>query len=243
MTTGTTGPYWTYTQTESKPSKSATHTTIMAQSNLQPPHTLNEQYNGFRQQVAAEPTKHHTGTSTVQPPQGHTYEVDKDLDMDAQLENVSPERGGSSLQISLGRNSTHSPQATIGKSLHISEGIPSTLQYRTSRLEEASESQNTKRRKAADYSASSMPMVPSKKIPPSLHTTSKKTTTLGIDMLGQMWLDFHVHEAFLIKHGKRELKDIRSDEEFHVLGTPTTEVQEFRTIRRAFPRTPQVLHP
>ena len=96
-TTGTTGPHWTYKVTETKPSQSSTPTTIMAHSNPQPPHALNEQYNDFRQQVAAEPITHHIVTSTFHPPQGHAYEADEDLDMDAQLENVSPECGGSSL--------------------------------------------------------------------------------------------------------------------------------------------------
>jgi len=35
----------------------------------------------------------------------------------------------------------------------------------------------------------------------------------------------------------------RTDEEFHAIGTPDMEVQEFRSLRRAFPHTKQVLFP
>ena len=162
--------------------------------------------------------------------------------MDAQLENVSPERASSSFQNSLGRHSFHVIQATPHKSGHISENIPSTLQYRTPRLEEASMSQNTKRRKAEDYSAASTPMAPSKRVSPT-HFNSKRVSTLGIDMLGQMWLGFYMQEVFLTQRGKRELKYNRSDEDFLAIGTPATEVHEFRSICRAFPRTAQVLYP
>ena len=161
----------------------------------------------------------------------------------AHLENVSPERGSSSLLMSLGRHSIQATQATPNKSVHVSESTPPTLQYRNPRLEDASESQNTKRRKAADYTATSTPIVTSKQAPPSSHTQPKRTTTLGIDMLGQMWLGFYMQEAIFIQRGKRELKESRTDEEFLAIGTPATEVQEFRSIRRAFPRTKQTLYP
>ena len=165
------------------------------------------------------------------------------MDMDAQLENVSPERGGSSLQVSLGGDSIQGAQATPWKSVQIGEGTPPTLPYRNPRLEDTSESQNTKRRKAADYTATSTPTPQSKSLPLPTPTRSKRLTTLGIDMLGQLWLGFHMQEALSIQRGKKELKERRTDEDFHATGTPTTEIQEFRTIRRAFPRTPQILYP
>ena len=142
--------------------------------------------------------------------------------------------------MSLGRNSI---QATLHKSIHISESTPPTLQYRNPRLEDASESQTTKRIKAEDYTATSTPTIPSKNTPPPARTRSKRGTALGIDMLGQMWLGFHMQEALSTQRGKRELKEIRTNEEFIATSTPATEIQEFRSLRRVFPRTKQILYP
>ena len=85
-------------------------------------------------------------------------------------------------------------------------------------------------------------MVPSKRVPPT-HSKSKSIPTLGIDMLGQMWLGFYMQEAFLTQRGKKELKENRTDDIFLAIGTPASEVHEFRTIRHAFPRTTQMLYP
>ena len=165
------------------------------------------------------------------------------MDMDAQLENVSPERGGSSLQVSLGGESIQGAQAPPWKSGQIGENTPPTIPYRNPRLEDTSESQNTKRRKVADYTATSIPTTQSKSLPLPTPTRSKILTTLGIDMLGQFWLGFHMQEAFALQRGKSELKERRTDEEFHAAGIPNSEIQEFRSIRRAFPRTKQTLYP
>ena len=163
--------------------------------------------------------------------------------MDAQLENVSPERGGSSLQVSIEGDSIQGAQATPWKSMQIGECTPPTLPYRHPRLEDTSGSQNSKRRKAVDYSATSTPTLPSKSTPLPPPTRPKRLTTLGIDMLGQLWLGFHMQETLSIQRGKKELQERRTDEEFHSNGTPPTEVQEFRAIRRAFPRTKQTVYP
>jgi hypothetical protein len=85
-------------------------------------------------------------------------------------------------------------------------------------------------------------MAPSKRVLPT-NSKSKSVLTLGIDMLGQMWLGFYIQEAFLTQRGKNELKEIRTNEEFLAIGTPTTEIHEFRSIRHAFPMTTQMLYP
>ena len=146
------------------------------------------------------------------------------MDMDAELENVSPARGGSSLHVSLGGDSIQGAQAPPWKSGQVGESTPPTIPYRNPRLEEASESQNTKRRKAADYTATSIPTTQSKSLPLSTPTRSKKLTTLGIDMLGQLWLGFLMQEALALQRGKIELLERRTDEEFHATGTPTAEI-------------------
>jgi hypothetical protein len=62
-------------------------------------------------------------------------------------------------------------------------------------------------------------------------------------MLSHMWLGFQMHEALLIQGGKNILKESRTDEEFLAIGTPPTEIHEFRSLRHAFPRTRQLLYP
>jgi hypothetical protein len=111
--------------------------------------------------------------------------------MDAQLENVFPERGSSSLQISIGRHSLQAIQTTPRISGHISDTAPPPHHYHNPRIEEASASQNSKRRKTDDYSAASTPMAPSKRVPPT-HAKFKSVPTLGIDMLPHMWLGFYM---------------------------------------------------
>ena len=202
-----------------------------------PPSALNNQYLEFRQQVQSQQAH-----LPLQPPPPHDTTAQDDLDMDAQLENVSPERGGSSLQLSYHRNSALAAHATSHKSTHITESTPPTVQYRNPRIEDASESQTTKRRKADDYTATSTPAIPNKPMSPP-HTRSQRIATLGIDMMGKIWLGFPLHEVLAIQRGKKELTEKRTNEEYANISTPTTEIQEFRSLRRAFPKIKQSLYP
>ena len=52
-----------------------------------------------------------------------------------------------------------------------------------------------------------------------------------------------MHETLSTQRGKKELSEKRTDEEFTAMGTPASKIQEFRTLRHAFPRTKQVLYP
>ena len=178
-----------------------------------------------------------------QTPPLQDLEAEEDLEMDAQLEDASPECGGSSLQLTYERRSKHTTSRDLFKNIHTTESTPQSLQYRNPRAEDASESQNTKRRKAEDYTVSSTPITSCKPTPTSSQARAKCVTNLSIDMIGQMWLGFHMQEALAIQRGKQELKERRTDEEFTKLGTPASEVHEFRSIRRAFPRTKQIIFP
>ena len=186
---------------------------------------MDAQYTAFKHHIQAQPPMHPTSHPI---PHQHDIEAEEDLDMDAQLENVSPERGGSSLQVSLERHSIQAAQEPSQKSIRIAESTPQTLQYRNPRIVDASESQTTKRRKAEDYTATST--LPSKTTPTPSSARSKRVATLGIDMIGQMWLGFQMHEALSIQHGKKELSEKRTDEEFNTIGTPDSEIQEFRSL-------------
>ena len=172
----------------------------MEPSNRQPSLQLETKYHEFRQRVSSQPPSSHKSQPS------HNFAADEDLDMDAQLENVSPERGGSSLQVSLGGNSIQPAQTTSWKTVQIRENTPPTLAYRNPRLDDASESQNTKRRKAADYSITSPPSLPSNSIPSISRTTSKRLPTLSIDMVGQMWIGFYMQEAILLQKVRNSQK-------------------------------------
>ena len=52
-----------------------------------------------------------------------------------------------------------------------------------------------------------------------------------------------MEEELAIQLGTQVLVDRRTDEEFTNMGTPVSEVREFRSLRRAFPRTKQTLFP
>ena len=62
-------------------------------------------------------------------------------------------------------------------------------------------------------------------------------------MIGQMWIGFQMQEALFTQRGKKELKEHCTREEFITSGTPANEIHEFQSVRRAFPRTKQILYP
>jgi hypothetical protein len=197
---------------------------------------MDDQYLAFRQQIQAQPP--HTSNSHQRSSQLQ-HDADEDLDMDAQLENVSPEHGGSFIQVSLERQLIQAYHATSPKSTRIIESTPHTLPHRNPRIEDASESQNTKRRKADDFTATST--IPRKPISTPSSSPSKRAATLGIDMLGQMWMGFHMHKALSIQLGKKLLVEKHTDTDFTNVGIPLSEVREFRSLRQAFPRIKQTL--
>ena len=65
----------------------------------------------------------------------------------------------------------------------------------------------------------------------------------SIDIVSHMWLGFPIHEAIAIQWGKEIIHEHQTTEEFTRLGTPTKEIIEFKTLRRAFPHVPQVYYP
>ena len=61
--------------------------------------------------------------------------------------------------------------------------------------------------------------------------------------MGHMWLGFQMHETLATQRGKKELKEMCTNEDFQATGTPGSEVDEFHTLKRAFPRVKQTLYP
>ena len=141
------------------------------------------------------------------------------------------------------RTSQQAAHALPNNSSHHTENTPPTLQYRNPRIEDISESQSTKQRKADDYTATSTSDVSHKPTPTPPSARARRSASLSIDMTGHMWLGFQMHETLAILRGKKELKETRTDEEFANIGMPTNEIQEFRSLRRAFSRTKQFLYP
>lgn len=81
------------------------------------PQPLDLQYQEFRQQMFAPPLAPINSQTSHQTPHFNDEEAEEDLDMDAQLENVSPERGSSSLQLTYERNSKQAA-TTLSKPIH-----------------------------------------------------------------------------------------------------------------------------
>ena len=66
---------------------------------------------------------------------------------------------------------------------------------------------------------------------------------LSIELITQMWFGVSIHEAIATQRGTKLIEEKRTDEDFLTIGTPDSEVEEFRTLRRAFPRVPRRLYP
>ena len=72
---------------------------------------------------------------------------------------------------------------------------------------------------------------------------STKEAISNIDIVSHMWLGFPIHEAVETYKDKEVIRKHRTNEKFARVGTPLQEVVDFMTLRRAFPRVPQMLHP
>jgi hypothetical protein len=58
-----------------------------------------------------------------------------------------------------------------------------------------------------------------------------------------MWLGFPIHEAVATQRGNDIIREHRTNADFARIGTSPSEVIDFMTLRRAFPRVPQLLYP
>jgi hypothetical protein len=70
-----------------------------------------------------------------------------------------------------------------------------------------------------------------------------KEAVPSIDIVSQMWLGFPIHEAVALLKGIDIIRENLINEEFARIGTPPSEVINFTTLRRAFPRVSQLLYP
>lgn len=148
-------------------------------------------------------------------------------DLDMELENVSPAQGSSSLRYSISQSSPIGSQRQLETTLattNLEGNIPSA-----------------KRRKP-DGEERRTP-INTQQEEDTTQRTRSKGAALGIDILAHMWLGFPIHEAIALERGKLPLREKRTNYEFECLGTPPSEIIEFRTLRHAFPRVAQKLFP
>ena len=164
-----------------------------------------------------------------------------DVDIDMQLENVSPEHGGSSLQISASQEEYMAVlnQAAVSldrlDTFNTVDTTPPTHPHKSLRKEPANDTQSAKRRRSeggrnAIDSGTSQPQHKREAIP-------------SIDIVSKMWLGFSIHEAIATQKGMGIILEHRTMDEFEKLGTPLSEIQDFNSTRRAFPRVPQACYP
>jgi hypothetical protein len=165
-----------------------------------------------------------------------------DDDIDMQLEDVSPEHGGSSLQLSSSHNEYAAipNQAAISTSrldiINLADATP-TNSHKSPKKEAASDTKSAKcRRNEAGRHTTSLRAS-------KLQHDKTKVAIPSIDIVSHMWLGFPIYEAIAIQRSKKIIHEHRTTEEFTRLGTPTKEIIEFKTLRRAFPHVPQVYYP
>lgn len=58
-----------------------------------------------------------------------------------------------------------------------------------------------------------------------------------------MWLGFPIHEAIATQSGKKIMRERRTNEDFAKIRTPSKEVTDIKTLRKAFSQVPQMLYP
>jgi hypothetical protein len=146
------------------------------------------------------------------PPPSHDY------DIDMQLDDVSPERGGSSLRLSMSNDEFVAVpnQAATSRldNMNLANMTPTTTTQKNPRLAAAIDNHSAKRRrneerrhKTPSDSNKSYNMRPKEEIP-------------SIDIVSQMWLGFPIHEAVAVQRGKDIIREDRNNEEFARVGTP-----------------------
>jgi hypothetical protein len=153
-------------------------------------------------------------------------------DIEMQLIDVSPENGGSSLHLSFSNDELVAVPNQAAHRLDITnlaERTPTTASHKSPMNTTTSDTHSAKRRRGTTGGLSSIP---------DSHKSHKEAIP-SIAIVSHMWFGFAIHEAIASHKSQVIIHEQRTNEEFKSLGTPTREVIEFKTLRRAFPRVPQ----
>ena len=157
-----------------------------------------------------------------------------ELDIDMQLEDVSPKHGGNSLLLSISNDEfTAAPnQAATSRldNINLVETTPTTK-------ETTIDTHSAKRRRSEAGRHTTI------SDSTKSHNMKTKEAIPIIDIVSHMWLGFPIHEAMALHRGAEIISEHCTNEEFAKIGTPTREILDFRTLRRAFPRIPQTYYP
>ena len=156
-----------------------------------------------------------------------------------QLADMSPDDGGSSLHLSLLNDDFVAAPNQIARRLDITnlaERTPPPTSHKSPMNTSLSDNHSAKRRRGVAGGLSSIPDSQRS------HNTRHKEAIPSIAIVSQMWLGFAIHEAIASHKSTAIIHEHRTNEEFTHIGTPPREVIEFKTLRRAFPRVPQLLY-
>ena len=145
-----------------------------------------------------------------------------------QLENVSPEHGGSSLQLSTSHNEymaiPNQEAASIGRRdiINLADATPPLNPHQNSRMESINDTQSAKRRRSGvgGHTLNSSTSIP--------QLTRSKEAIPSIDILSQIWLGYPIHEAIATHKGIEPIQKYRTHDEFLRLGIPPREILEFQ---------------
>ena len=154
-----------------------------------------------------------------------------------QLEDISPEHGGSSLRLSMSNDEyLAAPNQAAASRIDITNlaaTTPTTSTHKSPRQVTTLDTHSAKRRRSEG----------GRHMTHSDSNKSHKEAIPSIEMVSQMWLGFPIHEAAAIQRGQEIIREHRTKEDFVKSGTPSRKVIDFMTLRRAFPRVPQLLYP
>ena len=157
-----------------------------------------------------------------------------------QLVDVSPEHGGSSLHLSLSTDEfTAAPNQAAAlrfDGIDFTDNTPPITLHKSPRDTTMSDNHSAKRRRVVGGGLEALPNSH------KTHNPRLKEPIPSIDIVSKMWVGFSIHKAIASHRGQGIIREHRTDEDFAKLGTPAREIIEFKTLRRAFPRVPQILY-
>ena len=155
-----------------------------------------------------------------------------------QLVDVYPEHGGSSLQLSMSNDEANAAlnQATALDVISLAAMMPTINTHKSPRKVNTLDDHSAKQRRseAVGHTSNSEST--------KSHNMKTKEAIPSIDIVSQMWLGFPIHKAIASQRGLEIIQESRINEEFAKVGTPSREIIDFRTFRRAFPHVPQAFY-
>lgn len=143
--------------------------------------------------------------------QDHDPHHDEELDME--LESISRVQGGSSLQVSNHDYPFSNPLLThkMHNIVHLVEGIPLTIPYKSPRKEDDCNPHNAKQRKL-DIEEFTTTTNPNKLQEVECTQSCARQKIPRIESITQMWLRFCIHKAKATQQGSRIVKEKCIDE-------------------------------